>query len=111
MSQVYFNPAIQKTLDGMLLPDALVTAGKMFGYPAYYVEKRMFACVYEDAVGLKVPPTLAESLIGQAGIAPFVPMGRRQMKEWVQISHPQPEDFLGDLDLFHQSILFVSSLR
>mgnify|MGYP003585885273 CR=1 FL=1 len=111
MSQIYYNPEIQTVLERMLLPDAQVALGKMFGYPAYYVNKKMFACVYEDAVGLKVPFALAASLIGQEGITPFVPMGRRQMKEWIQISHPNPEDFLNDLDLFHQSILFVSSPR
>ena len=45
MSQINFNPEIQKTLDRMLLPDEQVSAGKMFGFPAYFIGKKMFACV------------------------------------------------------------------
>jgi hypothetical protein len=32
-----------------------VVVGTMFGYPAYYVNKKLFACLYEEGIGIKVP--------------------------------------------------------
>ena len=39
----------------MLLGLPGAKAGKMFGYEAYYVFGKMFACIYGDGVGIKVP--------------------------------------------------------
>lgn len=35
------------------LPD--VREGKMYGVPAFFVGSKLFACLYGDVVGLKVP--------------------------------------------------------
>lgn len=110
MSSMTFQPAIKDVLDSMLLPVSIVTPGKMFGLPAYYIGKRLFACVYEDSVGLKLPADRAAMLIGQAGVTPFVPMGRRQMKAWVQLSREHPSDFREDMLLFEESIAYVAAL-
>lgn len=111
MSTPKFDPAVKTVLDTILLPVPLVTAGSMFGYPAYFVNRKMFACVYESAVGLKVDPELAIELLHKAGFSPFVPMGRNQMKAWVQLNRDRPEDFLQDKDLLEQSIQYVLSLK
>ncbi|MGZ7109162.1 MAG: hypothetical protein ACXVHW_09355, partial [Methanobacterium sp.] len=70
--------------------------GKMFGYPAYYVNKKLFACLYEDGVGIKVPEDNANELNGSEGITPFQPLGRRKMREWIQINREKSEDYLKD---------------
>jgi hypothetical protein len=81
-----------------------VAAGKMFGYPAYYVGNRLFACVYEDGVGIKVPEDLVKDLIKSEGITYFQPLGRSKMKQWIQISRGNPEDYYKDIEIFKASI-------
>ena len=64
-------------------PDA--ARRSMFGYPAFFVQKKMFACVYHDQLGLKVPGELASRLKAQDGYAEFCPMGHAPMREWVAV--------------------------
>jgi len=82
----------------------------MFGYPAYYFGRKLFACLYEDGVGIKVPQELAKELMGKEGIVPFEPMGKAKMREWIQINRKESSDYLRDQHIFHSSIEFVSSL-
>lgn len=111
MPKAVFNPEIKTVLDSMLLSHPMVTAGKMFGYPAYYTNKKMFACVYGDGVGIKVSEALANELIGRDGIIPFEPMGRSKMKGWILINHSVPSDYSNDLCTFEASIEFVADSR
>jgi hypothetical protein len=110
MGKSDLNIEIKNALDVFLLQIPLVTAGQMFGYPAYFVNKKMFACVYQDGVGLKVPQQDAESLIGRNMIAYFQPMGRKKMREWIQIHRRHPGDYMEDMALFETSLNFVASL-
>jgi len=110
MSKAIFNVDIKRALDSLLLKIPIVVPGQMFGYPAYYVNKKLFACVYEDGVGIKVPYEKARELIGKEGIVPFIPMGRREMKEWIQIIRERPEDYVKDREIFEASIEFVAAL-
>ncbi len=109
MSKSRFNQQHKKILDSFLLKIPGVVPGKMFGYPAYYVGRKLFACLYEEGVGIKVPETLANELIGKKGIFNFQPMGRAKMREWIQINRRNSEDYLKDQDIFISSIEFVSS--
>lgn len=109
MGNVNFNQENKKAVDALLLRLPLVTAGKMFGYPAYYINKKMFACIYEEGVGIKVPADLAKELIGKTGIFHFQPMGRAIMKEWIQINHENPDDYSMDIEIFKISIGFVDN--
>jgi len=110
MAKAVFNEKHKEVIDPMLLSIPGVEAGKMFGYPAYYVNGKMFACLYENGVGMKVPEKLANDLIGKEGITPFVPLGRRRMKEWIQITRERSEDYLKDEPIFQSSVEYVSSL-
>lgn len=108
MSDVTFNRNHKVVLDDILLQIPGVNAGKMFGYPAYYVEKKMFACIYGVGVGIKVPEHVADSMVGQVGIVRFQPMGRKPMKEWIQINRVHSEDYRNDLEILKISIEYVS---
>lgn len=110
MGKARFNQEIKNILDSFLLSNPVVVPGKMFGYPAYYVNKKLFACVYEDGVGVKVPFEKAQELIGEEGIIAFVPMGRKKMKEWIQINRERPEEYLQDREIFAKSIDYVMAL-
>lgn len=109
MGKVNFNQKHKKILDSFLLNLPVVVPGKMFGHPAYYVEKKLFASLYMEGVCVKVPEKLANELIGQKGIIPFQPMGKK-MRKWIQINREKSEDYLKDRDIFESSIEFVLSI-
>ena len=110
MGKVKFNIEHKKVLDEFLLKTPGVVSGKMFGYPAYYIQKKLFACVYEDGVGIKIPEDKANELIGTEGIIHFQPLGRPKMREWIQINREKSDDYLNDQEIFDTSIKFVSAL-
>ena len=110
MSELKYNPDVKEALDGLLLDIPGVKPGRMFGYPAYYVSGKMFACAYGDGVGLKLPAPLAAELLAKPGVSPFVPLGRREMKEWVFILRDEPEQYSADLVTFETSYTYVATL-
>ena len=110
MEQDKYSPDIKAVLDSLLLSLPGVSAGKMFGFPAYYVKNKMFACIYGDGMGVKVPGPLAQKLLAQPQIIPFRPLGRPPMQEWIQINRPKAVDYRQDLEIFQAAIDFVSTL-
>lgn len=100
MNKVIFNPEVKKAVDSILLRNKSVVPGKMFGYPAYYINKKLIACIYENGVGVKVPADVADQLMGKEGIVHFQPMGRQKTKEWIQIDRKNPDDYLKDIEIF-----------
>jgi hypothetical protein len=50
-----FNPEHKAVLDELLLGYDEVSSGKMFGFPGYYVGKKLCICLYEQGVGIKLP--------------------------------------------------------
>ncbi len=84
-----------------------VTRGKMFGFPAFYTAGRLFACVYGDGVGLKLPQDTARRLEGKPGITPFQPYGNSKMREWIHLRHDRATNYSKDAGLFEDSIRFV----
>lgn len=107
-----YNENHKAVLDDMLLGQPGVRAGKMFGYPAYYAGKKLSICLFEQGVGVKVPELTAKNLLAEdPNVIHFQPMGRRKMKEWIQINLEQSEDYRGYLNVFEESIDFVLSLQ
>ena len=105
---VAFNPEHKRLLDDLLLDHPDVRPGKMFGYPAYYVGKKLSICVFEQGVGLKVPHDLAVRLLAEdQNVVPFQPLGRPKMREWIQINLERSEDYRGYLPVFEASIQYV----
>jgi hypothetical protein len=95
-------------LDSLLLDMPGVVEGKMFGYPAYYVNGKLFACIHGEGVGLKVPEEVANKLIFEEHIVPFQPLGKPKMNEWIQINHARSADYRKDIEIFCTSAEFVS---
>lgn len=88
-----------------------VREGNMFGHPAFFVGRRMFACVYGEGVGLKLPAHRASELIEASIAAPFQPYGKPRMREWVQITRARSADYTADRDLLIEAISFVAGDR
>jgi hypothetical protein len=110
MVNIKFNIEHKRVLDSFLLKIPGVVPGKMFGYPAYYINKKLFACLYENGVGVKIPRNKANELIGKKGIINFQPLGRAKMREWIQINREISEDYLKEQEIFDISIKYVSTL-
>ncbi|HEX4899334.1 MAG TPA: TfoX/Sxy family protein [Pyrinomonadaceae bacterium] len=98
-------------LDSLLLNMPSVVDGKMFGYPAYFVNGKLFACVYGEGVGVKVPEEVANKLLAEKHVVPFQPLGKPKMREWIQINRARPTDYGKDINVFRTSIEFVSQLQ
>jgi hypothetical protein len=110
MEKAGFIPEHKEFLDSILLGLPGVKAGKMFGYPAYYVNKKLFTCGYGEGVGVKLPEARASELLAEHHIAAFQPLGHPKMREWVQINRKDSGDYVLDLAIFQSCIAFVSRL-
>lgn len=103
-----FNPQHKAILDDLLLVHPNVMPGKMFGFPAYYAGKKLCICLYEQGVGVKLPEQSAARLLKtDRNVIPFQPMGRRKMREWVQINLTRSQDYRQYQAVFEQSIHHV----
>ena len=82
--------------------------GAMFGYPAFYAGGKLFACVFEDFVALKLPQDVVAALVTKPGFTPFRRMGRT-MREWVTASSERVAGFERDPSLVLRAMKFVGA--
>jgi hypothetical protein len=103
-----FNPKHKVVLDDLLLGKPHVQPGKMFGFPAYYAGKKLCICLYEQGVGIKLSEQSAVKLLASdRNAVPFQPMGRRKMREWVQINLSRSEEYRRYEAVFDESVRHV----
>jgi hypothetical protein len=103
-----YKPEHKTVLDDMLLDHPNIRAGKMFGYPAYYVGKKLCICLYEEGVGVKIPEASANKLLEtDPNVVPFLPLGKPMMREWIQINLSRSEDYRKYISVFDESIRFL----
>ena len=99
-------------LDSLLLALHGVEAKDMAGLSAYFVNKRMFACIANGGVGIRLSANEAANLtFSMANVVPFQPKGTTSTREWVQINHDNSADYEKDLEIFKASIEFVKNSR
>lgn len=84
-----------------------VRAGAMFGYPAWFVNGKMFACLYRSGVGIKVPANIASELRRLSHIHDFRPYGKPRMREGIEIRRRPARDLREDSWIFERSMKFV----
>ena len=102
----------KRILDAMLLKFPGVEAGEMTGLLAYFVGKRMFACICNGGVGVRLSAADAANLqFSKDNIVPFEPKGRRSTREWIQINHQDSADYEKDLEIFRSSVAFVRAAK
>lgn len=111
MSKTNSESGHKAVLDSLLLNMPSVVEGTMFGYPAYYVNGKLFACIYGEGIGLKVPEEVANELLVEEHVVPFQPLGKPKMREWIQINRARSDDYRKDVDIFRTSVEFVSKLQ
>lgn len=102
----------KQVLDAMLLKLQGVEAGEVTGLLAYFVAKKMFACICNGGVGVRLPAADAANLqFSKEGVVPFQPKGMQSTREWIQINHKRSADYERDLEIFKSSIAFVRAAR
>ena len=99
-------------LDALLLKLSGVEAGEMTGLLAYFVGKKMFACICNGGVGVRLPTAAAADLqFSKDNVVPFEPKGRKSTREWIQLNHANSADYAKDLEIFQASIAFVRATK
>ena len=99
-------------LDALLLAITGVDARKIKGLDAYFVSDKMFACVGDKGLGLRVPAAMATELqFSREGIGAYSPGGMASTREWIQIERENPADHAKDMDLVRASIDYVKKGR
>ena len=103
-------PTRKDHVDALLLKLPGVTTKKLNGVDAYFVGDRMFACLTEHGVGLRLPVAAATELqFARANVVPFKPGGSIISREWVQIERADAAEHEKDLQLFRDSLEFVKT--
>jgi hypothetical protein len=106
-----YNAEHKSVLDDLFKSFAGVRPGKMFGCPAYYAGDKLCVCLYGEGVGVKLPADSAARLLREdPNVTSFQPMGKPQMREWVQINLERSEDYRRYEPVFAESIDFVRSV-
>jgi hypothetical protein len=104
--------AHKAVLDMLLLQIPGVEAGEMSGLAAYFINKRMFACICNGGVGIRLPASTAANLqFSNQNVFPFQPKGIPSTREWVQLNHEDSASYEKDKDLFVASVEFVKTQR
>jgi hypothetical protein len=105
-----FNSEHKIVLDTLFHDHPLLRPGKMFGFPAYFVGKKLCICLYENGVGIKLPePSVKKFLQTDSNTIPFQPYGKAVMREWIQVNLNRSEDYRQYLPVFEESIQYVLS--
>jgi len=99
-------------IDALLLKLPGVSARKINGLDAYFVSDRMFACINDRGVALRLPAAVATELhFSRDNVVPFQPGGIASTREWIQIDRADAAEYEKDLQLFQDSIAFVKAGR
>ena len=105
-----YSPEHKAVLDQMFADHPDLRPGKMFGFPAYYVGRKLSICLYEQGVGVKLPPQTSLRLLEQdPNVQPFQPYGKAKMREWVQINLTDSQEYQNYRSLFEESIDYLRS--
>lgn len=104
------RPDVERAVADLVRSIPGVRPGKMFGLPAFYAGRKLFACVYGASVGLKLPEETIRGLHG-SHIVPFQPYGKPPMRQWIEIRRARATDYRCDAHLFRQAAEFVLEPR
>jgi predicted DNA-binding protein (MmcQ/YjbR family) len=103
---------MKEHIDELLLKLPGVSARRIGSLDAYVVADKMFACVGDKGMGLRLPANVATELqFSCQYIKSYAPGGMASTREWVQVEFDKPEDLAKDMDLVQQSLKFVKKGR
>ena len=102
----------KEQIDALLLKLPGVGARKVSNLDAYFIADKMFACVGDKGLGLRLPANVATELqFSCQYVKAYAPGGVASTREWVQVEFDSPEDLAKDMELVQQSLEFVKKGR
>ena len=111
----YMSDPDRKTkIDAILLKLPGVVGKKLNKLDAYFVNDRMFACISDTGVALRLPSASVTDLqFSRSDVGPFSAggLGAAATREWLQINRADAADYEKDLEIFRTSIEFVKGTR
>lgn len=107
-TKLRYWPDLKNEVDKILLQNPLVKAGKMFGYPAYYVNGKLAICHYDNGLALKLPAEAVLKLKSYTILSePFCPMGKKMGDNWIILFPKTPEEIKEYEEILIDSVLFL----
>jgi|GEM_PF-2400592 len=106
------RPDVEEWADTLFLLEEGLAKRKTFSCPSYYVGKKMFAFLYEDALGVKCDPDVVKEkvAVNPEVYGHFNP-GDGIMKNWLMITYPEANDYDAEREfLLKQLALFRASV-
>ena len=80
---IAFRAELQQFLTDFIEHHRGLRSGRMFGLPAGYAGRRLFVCLVEDALILKLPGRVAKDEIRRGNATAFTRRGRPS-KAWIK---------------------------
>ncbi len=105
-----WRPEVLAAVTELLAEVPGVTQKTMFGVPAFFVDGRLFCCIWGEGVGLRLPMDRAQTVVGADALGPFRPFGRAPMTGWVQRDVESPEAIADDQSLIEATCEHVRGL-
>jgi hypothetical protein len=104
------DPRLIAVLSSLLRPLPDVTEEKTETHATFLIGRKVFAFTRNSGPGvaLKLPNERIAALLQRDNIT-LLTMGKRTMKEWIVIEHPNPADYKKDLPLFKEAKAFVEA--
>ena len=81
----------------------------MFGFPAYYVARSMFACLYGGKVGLKLLESEANEARDRKETSDFQPYGKPKMRKWIQFEFDSQRELCQHKHLIDSAIEYAKA--
>jgi hypothetical protein len=114
MASYMSDPDRKTKIDAILLKLPGVVGKKLNKLDAYFVNDRMFACISDAGVALRLPSASVTDLqFSRSDVGPFSAggLGAAATREWLQINRADAADYEKDLEIFRTSIEFVKGTR
>jgi len=108
------DPARKTQIDAILLKLPGVVGKKLNKLDAYFVNDRMFACISDTGIALRLPSAMVTDLqFSRSDVGPFSAggLGAAATREWLQINRTDAADYEKDLELFRAALEFVKGTR
>lgn len=109
MSDKKYNLAHQEVLDEILLSQSDIVRGMVFGLACYKIQGKIFATLYRDGVGIKLPADRVLELKLLPHISEFHPYNKSRGKNFIQINRDVSADYQADMDLLLESASYVAN--
>ena len=104
-------PELKAEVDKILHHNPFVKAGKMFGYPAYYVNGKLAICHYDIGLAIKLPIEIVERLhLSKIVSEPFCPMGKKMGINWAIVFPRDPKEVWEIKDFLFESIAYLQGI-